>query len=97
MHFLTILLNPLKCSPGCKYKPAIPECFHFLPGLFCLLFEGKFHCPVTFRVFNENTHIVAVKPTGNVFSYDVSEYYSFCQIVKFILEMTNKKLDEGSF
>ncbi|CAH8501428.1 unnamed protein product [Schistosoma margrebowiei] len=32
--------------------------------------DGKFHCPVTFKVFNENTHIVAIKPTGNVYSFD---------------------------
>ncbi|VDQ02276.1 unnamed protein product [Trichobilharzia regenti] len=30
--------------------------------------DGKFHCPVTFKVFNANTHIVAIKPTGNVYS-----------------------------
>ncbi|XP_020604396.1 peptidyl-prolyl cis-trans isomerase-like 2 [Orbicella faveolata] len=33
--------------------------------------EDKYHCPVTFKVFNNNSHIVAVKTTGNVFSYDV--------------------------
>ena len=33
---------------------------------------GKFHCPVLFKVFNENSHIVAVRPTGNVFSFEVS-------------------------
>ena len=27
---------------------------------------------MTFRIFNENTHIVAVRTTGNVFSYEVS-------------------------
>lgn len=32
--------------------------------------DGKYHCPVTFKTFNENTHIVAVKQTGNVFSFD---------------------------
>lgn len=35
--------------------------------------KGEYHCPVTFKVFNENTHIVAVKPTGNVFAYDAIE------------------------
>ncbi|KAK3579828.1 hypothetical protein CHS0354_029558 [Potamilus streckersoni] len=35
--------------------------------------EGKYHCPVTFKVFNENTHIVAVKPTGNVFANEAIE------------------------
>ncbi|ELT92391.1 hypothetical protein CAPTEDRAFT_102535 [Capitella teleta] len=34
---------------------------------------GKFHCPVTFRIFNENTHIVAVRSTGNVYSYEAVE------------------------
>ena len=29
---------------------------------------GKFHCPVMFNVFNKNSHIVAVKTTGNVYS-----------------------------
>jgi peptidyl-prolyl cis-trans isomerase-like protein 2 len=32
--------------------------------------KAEYHCPVTYKVFNENTHIVAIKPTGNVFSYD---------------------------
>lgn len=35
-------------------------------------FTDQYHCPVTFKVFNNNSHIVAVKPTGNVFSYEVS-------------------------
>jgi peptidyl-prolyl cis-trans isomerase-like protein 2 len=35
--------------------------------------NGETHCPVTFKVFNENTHIMAVKPTGNVFSYEAIE------------------------
>eukprot|EP00118_Oscarella_pearsei_P012449 m.91995 g.91995 ORF g.91995 m.91995 type:complete len:471 (+) comp36711_c1_seq14:136-1548(+) len=35
--------------------------------------EGKFHCPVTYRIFTESTHIVAVRTTGNVFSYDAVE------------------------
>ncbi|KAK3085164.1 hypothetical protein FSP39_025276 [Pinctada imbricata] len=32
--------------------------------------NGKYHCPVTFKIFNENTHIVAIRQTGNVYSYD---------------------------
>lgn len=32
--------------------------------------SGSYHCPVTFKVFNENTHIVAVKTSGNVFSFE---------------------------
>lgn len=31
------------------------------------------HCPILFKVFNENTHIVAIKTTGNVFSYEAVE------------------------
>ncbi|KAK9064898.1 hypothetical protein SSX86_016280 [Deinandra increscens subsp. villosa] len=32
--------------------------------------EGEYHCPVLNKVFTEFTHIVAVKTTGNVFSYE---------------------------
>ncbi|XP_074641089.1 RING-type E3 ubiquitin-protein ligase PPIL2-like isoform X2 [Tubulanus polymorphus] len=35
--------------------------------------SDQYHCPVTFRIFNENTHIVAIKTTGNVFSYEAVE------------------------
>ena len=31
------------------------------------------HCPVMFKVFNNSTHIAAVKVTGNVFSYEAIE------------------------
>jgi peptidyl-prolyl cis-trans isomerase-like protein 2 len=32
--------------------------------------SGEFHCPVTYKVFNEHSHIVAVKKTGNVYSQE---------------------------
>jgi len=35
--------------------------------------HDKYHCPVTFKVFNENTHLVAVKQTGNVYAYEAVE------------------------
>lgn len=35
--------------------------------------KDQFHCPITFKVFNENTHIVFISKTGNVFSYDAVE------------------------
>ncbi|XP_041456134.1 RING-type E3 ubiquitin-protein ligase PPIL2-like [Lytechinus variegatus] len=35
--------------------------------------DGKYHCPVTFKVFNQNTHIVAVKTTGNVYCFEAIE------------------------
>lgn len=39
--------------------------FHFVPG--------KYHCPVLYSVFTNNSHIVANKVTGNVFSNEVGE------------------------
>ncbi|XP_043833259.1 RING-type E3 ubiquitin-protein ligase PPIL2 isoform X2 [Dromiciops gliroides] len=35
--------------------------------------EGKYHCPVLFTVFTNNSHIVAIKPTGNVYAYEAVE------------------------
>ncbi|GFR72836.1 peptidyl-prolyl cis-trans isomerase-like 2, partial [Elysia marginata] len=35
--------------------------------------KGDYHCPVTFKVFNENTHIVANKISGHVYCYDAVE------------------------
>lgn len=32
--------------------------------------DGLYHCPVTYKVFNKHTHIVAVATSGNVYSYD---------------------------
>ena len=50
---------------------------HCIGNLFQILssFTDKYHCPVTFKVFNSNTHIVAVKTTGNVFSFEVCLSY----------------------
>uniref|UniRef100_A0A4W6FLW7 Peptidylprolyl isomerase (cyclophilin)-like 2 n=1 Tax=Lates calcarifer TaxID=8187 RepID=A0A4W6FLW7_LATCA len=35
--------------------------------------EGKYHCPVLYNVFTNNSHIVANKVTGNVFSHEAVE------------------------
>jgi peptidyl-prolyl cis-trans isomerase-like protein 2 len=35
--------------------------------------EGEYHCPITLRVFNENTHIVAVRTSGNVYAQEAIE------------------------
>ncbi|PWA17096.1 hypothetical protein CCH79_00013233 [Gambusia affinis] len=35
--------------------------------------DGKYHCPVLYNVFTNNSHIVAIKVTGNVFSYEAVE------------------------
>ncbi len=32
--------------------------------------DGEYHCPLTFKVFTENSHIVAVRTSGNVFSFE---------------------------
>jgi peptidyl-prolyl cis-trans isomerase-like protein 2 len=32
--------------------------------------EGKYHCPITFKVFGDHTHIVAIRTSGNVYAYD---------------------------
>ena len=32
--------------------------------------DGVYHCPVTFKVFNESTTIVAIKPSGNVYNME---------------------------
>lgn len=34
--------------------------------------DGEYHCPVLFKIFSKHTHIVAIKTTGNVFSYEVT-------------------------
>ena len=35
--------------------------------------KEEFHCPVTYKVFNENTVIATIKTTGNVFCYEAIE------------------------
>lgn len=35
--------------------------------------EGQYHCPVLFKPFTDKSHIVTVKTTGNVFSYEAIE------------------------
>ncbi|XP_066997880.1 RING-type E3 ubiquitin-protein ligase PPIL2 [Anabrus simplex] len=35
--------------------------------------EGIYHCPVLFKPFNKQSHIVAVRTTGNVYSYEAVE------------------------
>ncbi|KAK9489738.1 cyclophilin-like domain-containing protein [Lipomyces doorenjongii] len=35
--------------------------------------EGRYIDPVTFKVFTPNTHIVTIKPSGNVFSWETVE------------------------
>eukprot|EP00397_Hematodinium_sp_SG-2012_P014272 GEMP01014504.1.p1 GENE.GEMP01014504.1~~GEMP01014504.1.p1 ORF type:complete len:524 (-),score=93.80 GEMP01014504.1:1368-2939(-) len=35
--------------------------------------ESKYHCPVTFKVFTDNTHIVANRKSGHVYEYTTIE------------------------
>uniref|UniRef100_UPI00358F956B RING-type E3 ubiquitin-protein ligase PPIL2 n=1 Tax=Myxine glutinosa TaxID=7769 RepID=UPI00358F956B len=35
--------------------------------------DGKYHCPVLYSVFTNNSHIMAIKTTGNVFSFEAIE------------------------
>ncbi|XP_077995435.1 RING-type E3 ubiquitin-protein ligase PPIL2-like [Glandiceps talaboti] len=35
--------------------------------------EGKYHCPVTYKVFTNNTHLVTIKQSGNVYANDAVE------------------------
>lgn len=37
--------------------------------------KEQYHCPITFKVFNENSHIVCISKTGNVFSYEVNTFF----------------------
>ncbi|RXN07071.1 peptidyl-prolyl cis-trans isomerase-like 2 [Labeo rohita] len=39
----------------------------------CSMTPRKYHCPVLYTVFTNNSHIVANKVTGNVFSYEAVE------------------------
>ena len=32
--------------------------------------EGQWHCPVLYKVFNSNSHVVAIRTSGNVFTYE---------------------------
>ena len=35
--------------------------------------KDEYHCPITYKIFNENSHIVAIAKTGNVFSGEAVE------------------------
>ncbi|ETN98013.1 hypothetical protein RFI_39509 [Reticulomyxa filosa] len=38
--------------------------------------DGEYYCPITCKEFNENTHIVAIKTSGNVYSFDAVQEVS---------------------
>lgn len=35
--------------------------------------QDEYHCPVLFKLFTKHSHIVAIKTTGNIFSYEAVE------------------------
>ena len=39
----------------------------------CAFSLGQYHCPVLYSVFTDNTHIVAIRTTGNVYTYEAVE------------------------
>ena len=36
--------------------------------------DGGYMCPVLNKVFTESTHIVAIRPTGNVYCWEVCQH-----------------------
>ena len=32
--------------------------------------QGQYHCPITYKVFNEHSQIIAIRETGNVYSFE---------------------------
>ena len=54
--------NPVDGSP-LEASQLIPLTFHRNS-------DNQLHCPVTGKVFNDNTHIVAVKPSGHVYCFE---------------------------
>jgi peptidyl-prolyl cis-trans isomerase-like protein 2 len=35
--------------------------------------DGNYQCPITYKEFNDHTHIVAIRTSGNVYCYDAIE------------------------
>ena len=70
MLYILPFIKKYKVNP-CTGKPLDAK------GLTKLKFSknaaGEFHCPVMFKVFNNSTHIAAIKTTGNVFCYEAVE------------------------
>ena len=54
--------------------------------------KEEYHCPITYKQFNEHSHIVAVRETGNVFSYQA--YLQFNKEPAWYHDLlTNEKFD----
>jgi peptidyl-prolyl cis-trans isomerase-like protein 2 len=35
--------------------------------------QDEYHCPITYKLFTPNSHIVAIRTTGNVYAYEAVE------------------------
>ena len=55
------------CLPAIQLITTACGCVH---AYFGRNNEDKYHCPVTYKVFNENTQITAIATTGNVYSFE---------------------------
>lgn len=64
---LTKFLNKYKANPVSGTEATIKE---ILRLNMTKNQDGMWHCPVTCKVFTNNSHVVAIKVTGNVFSYE---------------------------
>ena len=54
--------------------------------------EGQYHCPVTYKPFNEHTHIIAIRETGNVYSFEA--YQQLNKEPQYFFDLlTNEKFD----
>ena len=72
--------NKYKCNPITGEKMDVKT---LVKLVFHKNSEGHYHCPVMFKVFTENSHIVAVKTTGNVFSFEVIIPISYYLVLLF--------------
>ncbi|OBS63539.1 hypothetical protein A6R68_07947 [Neotoma lepida] len=68
--------KPAFCLPGlhpgrCRLRFAKLDGKSLIKLNFAKNSEGQYHCPVLYSVFTDNTHIVAIRTTGNVYTYEV--------------------------
>uniref|UniRef100_A0A452T943 RING-type E3 ubiquitin-protein ligase PPIL2 n=1 Tax=Ursus maritimus TaxID=29073 RepID=A0A452T943_URSMA len=79
LFFLSLSLQPF-VYPVCTPEGVVFDLLNIVPWLKKYgtnpsngEVSGKYHCPVLFTVFTNNTHIVAVRTTGNVYTHEAVE------------------------
>uniref|UniRef100_A0A8C6I7P8 RING-type E3 ubiquitin transferase n=1 Tax=Mus spicilegus TaxID=10103 RepID=A0A8C6I7P8_MUSSI len=81
-HFCTpegVVFDLLNIVPWLKKYGMNPSTGEKFDGKFLIKLnfaknsEGQYHCPVLYFVFTDNTHIVAIRTTGNVYTYEAVE------------------------